>query len=75
MTNNNTLTPLTVSVAVAKSMLGIGHTKIFELLKDNEQLESILIGRKRLILLASIHALVERQRVFRTAPGSIDQTF
>ncbi len=67
MTDNYSLTPLAVSVATAKHMLGIGHTKLFELLKNNDQLESFLIGRKRLILLASIYAFVERQRAERPA--------
>lgn len=43
------------------SMLGIGKTKLYELLAEGE-LEAIRVGRRRLILRASIEALVERLR-------------
>lgn len=59
--------PLTVSVATGKAMLGIGQTKLFELLDAEEGLESILIGRKRLILLSSIYAFIDRQRAAQRA--------
>lgn len=51
--------PLTVSVEAARKMLGIGITKAYELLNSGE-LRSIKLGRKRLILVTSIHELIER---------------
>ena len=67
MTNHDDAKPLMVSVATGRAMLGIGHTKMFELLRNNDDLESILIGRKRLVLLSSIYAFVERQRAAQAA--------
>src|SRR5438270_8844881 len=40
---------------------GIGRSKTYELL-DDDTLESIKIGRRRLIILDSYHKLIERQR-------------
>ena len=51
--------PLTISVNNAKAALGIGHTKLFELLNDGT-LQSVRIGRRRLIKVESIHALVNQ---------------
>jgi excisionase family DNA binding protein len=42
-------------------MLGLGKTKLYELLGDGE-LEAIRVGRRTLVLRASIDALVERHR-------------
>jgi excisionase family DNA binding protein len=52
---------LCVRVSSAMSMLGIGKTKLYELLAEGE-LEAIRVGRRRLILRASIEELVERLR-------------
>ena len=49
--------PVTISVADARKALGIGITKIYELMKAG-QLDTISIGRRRLIKTASIRALV-----------------
>jgi excisionase family DNA binding protein len=50
--------PLTVTVAGARQALGIGTTKIYELIGDG-QLRTIKIGRRTLIRTDSIYALVE----------------
>lgn len=50
-----------VRVARAMSMLDIGKTKLYELVSEGE-LETIRIGRRTLILQASIDALVARLR-------------
>jgi excisionase family DNA binding protein len=52
--------PITVTIADACKVLGIGRTKIYELLQDRE-LHSVTIGRRRLIKTDSIRALVERE--------------
>lgn len=50
---------LAVSVEEAAQMLGIGRSKVFELLKEGS-LASIRIGRRRLIPYAEIRAFMER---------------
>jgi excisionase family DNA binding protein len=53
--------PLCVRTDRAMAMLGIGKTKLYELMAAGE-LETINIGRRRLVLLASIDSFVERLR-------------
>ena len=48
--------PVWVSVKDATRLSGIGRTKLYELLNTNT-IASIKIGRKRLVLMASIEAL------------------
>lgn len=50
--------PLTVTVAGARKALGIGTTKIYELIGEG-QLRTIKIGRRTLIRTESIYALVD----------------
>jgi excisionase family DNA binding protein len=40
---------------------GLGRSKVYELLNDG-LLDSVRFGKRRLILLASYHQLIERQR-------------
>ena len=49
--------PLSISVAQAKQVTGIGHTKLFELMRDG-RLKSRKIDGKRLINFASLKSLV-----------------
>lgn len=51
--------PLTITVASARSALGIGTTKIYELINEG-QLKTVKLGRRTLVRTDSIHALVER---------------
>ena len=51
--------PLTVTVAGARHALGIGTTKIYELIGEG-RLRTVKIGRRTLIRIDSIHALVEQ---------------
>ncbi len=62
MTNVDPLAPLAVSVEQTRKILGIGLSKTWELVRTN-QLESFKLDNKRLILLKSIHELVERKRL------------
>jgi excisionase family DNA binding protein len=48
---------LTISVNSAKAALGLGHTKIYELINDGT-LQSVRVGRRRLIKAESVRALV-----------------
>lgn len=53
--------PLTVRVVVAAEMLGIGRTKIYEMIAEG-QIEVIKLGSATLIVVASLEAFIERQR-------------
>ena len=53
--------PICVRVSRAMAMLDIGKTKLYELV-GNGDLEAIRIGRRTLILQASIDALIVRLR-------------
>jgi excisionase family DNA binding protein len=54
--------PVAVRMAVAGRMLGLGRTKIYELLKTGE-LTSVKVGRARLILVSSVRRFIENQIV------------
>jgi excisionase family DNA binding protein len=49
--------------------LHVGRTKVFELIANGE-LESIVIGRRRLVPRASIEAYIERLRAEQRAKGA-----
>ena len=51
---------ITASIGEFCRLSGIGRTKVYELLGDGD-LESISIGRRRLIVLESYRRLIERQ--------------
>lgn len=50
--------PVTTSVKNAAELIGIGRTKTYELINEGK-LETINVGRRRLVKTASILALVE----------------
>jgi hypothetical protein len=52
-----TLKPLTVSVRTARRLLDIGNSKMWELIAEG-RVQTISIGRKRLVLYHSLEALV-----------------
>jgi excisionase family DNA binding protein len=53
--------PLTVSVARAAELVGLGKSTVWKLIADGE-LETVKIGNKRLVLFASLADLIERRR-------------
>ncbi len=55
------MTPLTVRVVDAAQMLGIGKTKIYELIAEHE-IEALKLGSATLIVVGSLEAFIERQR-------------
>jgi hypothetical protein len=55
--NQLDLKPLAVPVKRARSLLGIGNTKMWELIKTN-RVATISIGRRRLVVFASLEALI-----------------
>lgn len=58
--------PVLCSVADAARILGIGKTKTYELIGEN-QLECVTIGTRRLVKVASINKLVEAATMDKAA--------
>jgi excisionase family DNA binding protein len=55
------------------SLSGLGRTKVYEML-DSGDLDSIKIGKRRLILIDSYRKLIERQRAGTTSPSKAGPT-
>ena len=53
--------PLCVRVNVAARMMGIGRTKLYELI-GNGEVEAIKVGKATLVTTASLNAMIERRR-------------
>lgn len=53
-----TYNPLAISVREAAHRLGLGRTKIYDLVRSGE-LQSRTVGRRRLISMASVAAMLE----------------
>ncbi|MEH3159828.1 MAG: excisionase family DNA-binding protein [Sphingomonas taxi] len=51
--------PVTITVAGAKKALGLGTTKIYELIGEG-RLQTVKIGRRTLVKTDSIRALVDQ---------------
>lgn len=49
--------PICTSISDAGKLLGIGRTKVYELINSGK-LETVTLGRRRLVRYASIKALV-----------------
>ena len=49
--------PLAVTVKNACRLMGIGNTKAYDLFKEGK-LQTVTVGRRRLVVLASIEALI-----------------
>ncbi len=56
-----TIAPITVRIADAVEMLGIGRSRIYELMQSGD-IETIKLGRSTLIPVDSLHAMIERLR-------------
>ena len=50
--------PILTSVADAAQMLGLGKSKIYELIHEGD-LETVFVGRRRLVKIASIRGFVD----------------
>ena len=57
-TSEDKMEPILISVAECQAALGIGRTAVYSLL--DRELQSAKIGRRRLIVLQSVHAYVLR---------------
>ena len=60
--------PIAVSVATALGILGLGRSKFYELIQDDE-IEIVKVGRRTLVLMASIHSFIENRRIRRSTTG------
>ena len=54
--------PIAYRIPDALTVSGIGRTKMFELIKDGE-IESVHVGRRTLIVAASLEHFIERLRL------------
>ena len=61
MTADANPAPLCVRVNVAARMMGIGRTKLYELI-GNGEVEAIKVGKATLVTTASLNAMIERRR-------------
>ena len=61
MSGQRTVETICVRVNDAARMIGVGRTKLYELISSGE-LETIKIGKATRITTASLHRLVERHR-------------
>ena len=61
MSGQQLVEPICVRVNDAARMIGVGRTKLYELISSGE-LETIKIGKATRITTASLHRLVERYR-------------
>ena len=61
MSGQQPIEPLCVRVNDAALMIGVGRTKLYELISRGE-LETVKIGKATRITTASLHRLVERHR-------------
>ena len=57
----NTETPLLFSIPETARQIGVGRSKIYELLGSND-LDSVRIGKRRLVTSKSIYRFVENLR-------------
>lgn len=61
MSGHPPVEPICVRVNDAARMIGVGRTKLYELISSGE-LETVKIGNATRITTASLHNLVERHR-------------
>ena len=59
---------ITATIPEFRRLSGISRSRIYELL-DAGELESVYIGARRLVLIASYRQLIERQRVVAPPPA------
>lgn len=62
MSGHQPVEPICVRVNDAARMIGIGRTKLYELIATGE-VETVKIGKATRITTASLRGLVDRQRV------------
>ncbi|EAP90248.1 hypothetical protein OA2633_08539 [Oceanicaulis sp. HTCC2633] len=61
MSGEQTVEPICVRINEAARMIGIGRTKLYELISTGE-LETVKIGKATRVTTSSLHDLVRRRR-------------
>ncbi len=61
MSGHQPVEPICVRIIDAARMIGIGRTKLYELISSGE-LETVKIGKATRVTTVSLHRLVERHR-------------
>lgn len=61
MSGQQSVEPICVRVNDAARMIGVGRTKLYELISSGE-LETVKIGKATRVTTASLHKLVERHQ-------------
>ena len=61
MSSHQPVEPICVRVNDAARMIGVGRTKVYELISSGE-LETVKIGKATRVTTASLHELVRRKR-------------
>ena len=61
MSGQQSVEPICVRVNDAARMIGVGRTKLYELIANGE-LETVKLGEATRVTTASLHKLVERHR-------------
>ena len=61
MSGHQPVEPICVRINDAARMIGVGRTKLYELISSGE-LETVKIGKATRVTTASLHELVERHR-------------
>ena len=64
MSGQQSVEPICVRVNDAARMIGVGRTKLYELIANGE-VETVKIGKATRVTTASLRGLVDRQRVDR----------
>lgn len=62
MNSNQPFEPICVRINDAARMIGVGRTKLYELISAGE-LETVKIGNATRITTASLHELIKQRRV------------
>jgi hypothetical protein len=57
----NGFKPLAVPVKTACRLVGVGHTSMWALIKEG-RVQTVSVGRRRLVIYASLEALVSNDR-------------
>ncbi len=62
--NRHDIQRITVRVPEALTMIGLGRSKLYELIGDGD-IEIIKVGKATLIVVESLHSFVEKRRLRR----------
>jgi excisionase family DNA binding protein len=61
VTTSPPVEPICVRINDAARMIGVGRTKLYELIADGE-VETVKLGKSTRVITASLHSLIMRQR-------------